>query len=351
MNFQNLTTNHYHNGPCAILHGDHYLWDSWCFTEGLQTHLYALAVERRTATGELIEATQRNEHPFHIHHFVSRDGGASWHDEGIFLRRGASAFDARSIWSGSITVAPDGDKLMAYTGIAEHGAHRPFVQSMAIARTRDGQRPDYLPQQPVSCPVRDREHILSAGYYLGPADSLGDKNGEEGGPILAWRDPFLWLDQHQRWHMFWSAKSSPTQGVIGHALLRVEGADFHIDDLYPPIFLPQNDYTQIELPKIYFDQSRDCFYLLAANCNRLNESQPANQTNRHTCLYRSNRLEDGWQPCFGNDGIVPDSEGTYGVSVIKEDFAQDRLLCIAPLDDRAGENAFGFSRTFYITLD
>ena len=341
----------YVEGAEPISHPDCYLWDSWCYSAAGLIHLYALAVERRDANGVLLAPGDRNSRPFHFHRFTSGNGGKSWSDAGCFLRhRGdGKSFDARSVWSGSISRAQDGTALVGYTGIAEYGDQRPFVQSMAVVRSRDGQRPDLLPEQPLCCPMRDRREILDAGYYLGPAESLGDKDGEGGGPILCWRDPYLWLDGQGRWHMFWAAKSSPRQGVVGHALLRESDGGFHIERLYPPISLGDNDYTQIELPKVYHDAGRGLYYMLVATCNRISESQPGSEVQRRSRLYRSPRLEDGWEPCYADDGAI-DGEAMYGLSVLEEQFSQGRLLCIAPLDERAGERALTLGPSFYLEL-
>ena len=100
--------------------------------------------------------------------------------------------DARNIWSGGVLNLGANGKLHAYTGISQGDEDHPFIQSLAIGFC--GHEEMLSHGNVILCPIRDREELLNADYYLPDANSIGSKEGEEGGPILAWRDPFLFRD-------------------------------------------------------------------------------------------------------------------------------------------------------------
>ncbi|MFK7733988.1 MAG: hypothetical protein AB8B48_20375, partial [Pseudomonadales bacterium] len=66
----------------GIIHPALYLWDAWSYQEANEFHLYSLAVGRFDADGQALDPLLRNSKPFHVRHFLSRDGGHSWTDEG-----------------------------------------------------------------------------------------------------------------------------------------------------------------------------------------------------------------------------------------------------------------------------
>ena len=88
--------------------------------------------------------------------------------------------------------------------------------------------------QPLCCPIRDRELICGAGLLPGRSrrDS-GHDDGEEGGPVMTWRDPFIFFDDQQQLHLFWAAKSKPTHGVIAHALVEQTSDGYQMVKLLP----------------------------------------------------------------------------------------------------------------------
>ena len=104
------------NGICHPLL---YLWDSWSYIEHDIMHLYCLALSRLKPDGSPIKPIERNDFPFHIRHFTSKNNGQTWKDEGCFLEAAnlSEKLNNYTIWSGSVEVLDDGKKLIAFTGL------------------------------------------------------------------------------------------------------------------------------------------------------------------------------------------------------------------------------------------
>lgn len=339
----------------GIQHPNLFLWDAWSFYEDEVIHLYCLALERYTSDQVAIDATQRNQYPFHIRHFTSTDEGKSWTDAGVFLRprSGEGRHDSRTVWSGSTEQLPDGRKLVAYTGLYEINAERCFLQNVSLAVSTDGYTVDKVAEEPLSCPSRDRAAILAMGYYLDEPQKLGHRDGENNGPILAWRDPFVFVDPQENIRLFWAAKTTSHHPVMAHALLEPQGKLFKIKKLLPPITLPDSAvYTQLELPKILYNPTDQWYYLIVATCNRLYEGQSDAEVGKAIRMYRSRSLAAGWE-AWGMDGsILFQQEHLFGMTVLKPDFANQRLLCISPYTEAAAPKlSLTFSKTFYLYLD
>ena len=253
--------------PCAssvlfhggIHHPDLWLWDSWVCRDQDLYHLYSLALARVASDGSAITPADRNEFPFHVRHFTSTNQGRSWKDRGVYFTPGKNddASYERNVWSGSVSWMSPAHKLFGFTGIKEISPDREFLQTICLGVTFSVNGLTAPPKTALSCPLRDYEKIIAAGYYLGPKESLGDNNGEEGGPILAWRDPFIFTDTDGRIHLFWSAKTGPKTPAIAHATIRQSDSEYFLETLHPPLSLPDADtYTQAEVPKIYWDEKR-----------------------------------------------------------------------------------------------
>lgn len=346
--------------PCAqtfthgIKHPDLYLWDAWSYAQGDTIHLYCLAVSRRKPDGSPLQPIERNSVPFHMRHFSSSDLGKSWRDEGCLLapRVGEGLADSKTVWSGSIEPLTENRELVAYTGLYEVDEEHGFLQNIMLAIS-DGYEIKKRADQPIICPRRDWQKITDAGYYLAPLDEIGHNDGERGGPVLAWRDPFVFIDAKKQVHLFWSAKAGPKRGAMAHALLRHDGQRFQLDKLFPPTMLPDgNRFTQFELPKIYFDENEKTYWLIASTCNRLNEGQPDEEVDKTIRLYRADSLEGPWQTWSPGGSALTGLENLFGMTVLKPDFDRKRLLCIAPYTDAAEDDiSLTFSRCFYINLD
>lgn len=352
---QNIPIAHEEVFKDGIRHPLLYLWDAWSYCEDDIIHLYCLAVNRQKKDGTVMDPSQRNSFPFHIRHFTSRDDGKTWKDEGCFLkpRLGEEKHDSKTIWSGSVEPLPNGKKLVAYTGLYEVDQDHNFLQNIALAISNDGFEIDRVADEPLSSPKRDWAEITNKGYYLDLPEKIGHNEGESGGPILAWRDPYVFIDMYERIHLFWGAKIGAHQNAMAHALLESDGDMFRIARLYPPTTLPDGtDFTQLELPKILYDAEDGLYYLIVSTCNRLFEGQSDEEVDKNVRLYRSSSIEGPWEPYGKNGSIILGAEHLFGMTVLKADFAKKRLLCIAPYTD-AATNQFRltFSPAFYVNLD
>ncbi len=339
----------------GIRHPLLYLWDAWSYCEDDMIHLYCLAVSRIKEDGTEMDSADRNSYPFHIRHFSSSDDGTTWKDEGCFLkaRLGEGKHDSKSIWSGSVEVLPNGKKLVAYTGLYEVDQDHNFLQNIALAISNNGYDIDTIAAQPLSSPIRDWTTITDLGYYLDRPELIGHNDGESGGPILAWRDPFVFVDSEDNIHLFWAAKIGTHQNAMAHALLEEDENMFRIAKLYPPTTLPDGaDFTQLELPKIHYDLENDVYYLIVSTCNRLYEGQSDEEVDKNVRLYKSSSIHGPWEPWGKKGSIILGSENLFGMTVIKTDFIKNRLLCMAPYTD-AAPNQMGltFAPAFYVELD
>ncbi len=343
----------------AIVHPELFLWDAWSYQEQETLHLYCLAISRTKPDGEPLLPAEKDNYPFHIRHFSSLDLGASWKDEGCFQQSGNAidGHDARNIWSGSIAALPGGAKIAGFTGIFEIDDTRRYLQNISLGLSADGYSVGSVLPSPLSCPLRDREQILGLGYYLDGPDTLGSNDGEEGGPVMAWRDPFIFVDSDNHIHAFWAAKTGPCVGVVAHGLIKdglIAGGDsgYSLETLYPPMSLPDGEkFTQAELPKVYCDDSTGTCYLIVSSCNRIFEGQPDSEVDKTIRLYKSASLRGPWQIAAGDNSAIKGSEGLFGMTVLQTDFANNRMLCISPRTGTVDPaEAFTIGETFYLDL-
>ncbi len=338
----------------GIKHPELFLWDAWSYVEAQTIHLYCLALTRVQSDGTVIPPQERNDVPFHIRHFTSTDNGKTWKDEGCFLEPslGTQRHDAKTIWSGSIEKLTDGRKLVAYTGLSVVDENHKFLQNIALAISDDGYIVQQIADEPLSSPLRDWDEIVNKGYYLDQPKNLGNKHGEEGGPILTWRDPFIFIDKEQQINLFWAAKIAPSKSAIARAILEVDedGILFKIAKLSSPITVPDGyEFTQLELPKVLYDAASGWYYLLASTCNRLYEGQSDAEVDKRIRLYRSKDIEGPWVSV--NNHLFP-NKSLFGPTVLKTDFKNNRLLCISPYTDADKEGlGLTFSPIFYVYLN
>ena len=339
----------FENGIC---HPALYLWDAWSYMEGDVLHLYCLAVSRLKTDGTPLQPIERNEFPFHIRHFTSENDGRSWKDEGCFFKTElwSEKFNFYSIWSGSIEALPSGEKLIAFTALEKVDQDHNFLQNIAIAISDDGYVLDQIIDIALSSPLRDWKEITKKGYYLDVPEKLGSNAGEGGGPILAWRDPFIFLDKDKKVNLFWAGKISPTKSALVRAELKKDGELYKIAKLFAPMTVPDgNEFTQLELPKVLYDAEKGMHYLIISSCNRLYEGQSDQEVDKGVRVYQSNSIEGQWKSL--GDKILG-SENLFGPTVLKTDFKNNRLLCIAPYTDAAEKNlSLTFSPVFYVYLD
>lgn len=338
----------------AILHPDLYLWDSWCGQSGNQLDLYCLALAKSQTDGQSIHPSARNQYPFHIRHFQSVDQGRHWTDKGCFQKPGQAAdrHDARNIWSGSVLDIPGKGKLAAYTALQQGDDQHPFIQSLATGFVPAGK--NFSPGKVLLCPLRDRERILNAGYYLPESASMGSKDGEEGGPILAWRDPYLFKDNKGNLMMAWAAKVSAKQPALGMASLNLD-ANFScsVKELLPPTQISSGEnFSQLEVPKLYFDPLEQRFILIISTTTRQSETQAADEVQMHHRLYTSKSLTGPWHSGGTETPILASLDNLFGLSVVSADYAERMLYCMAPYTEQAGEKLqLSFPPMFRIDLN
>jgi hypothetical protein len=151
----------------GIKHPYLYLWDAWSYCEDETLHLYCLAVPRFLSDGSELDPNERNNFPFHIRHFSSKDNGNSWKDEGCFLSTDeVSKLDFKTIWSGSVKPISDGRKLVAFTGIRSIDSNRNYHQNIALGISNDGYSVQNNSKITLSSPSKDWDEIVDKGYYF-----------------------------------------------------------------------------------------------------------------------------------------------------------------------------------------
>ena len=309
----------------GIRHPELWLWDSWVWQGGGQLHLYCLALSKRQRNGSPIAPCQRNSHAFHVREFVSADCGDTFRDAGVFFVHGTEGTaDARNVWSGHV-FGHDAN-FFAYTGVSQPSPVRPFLQSICLG-TRSGET---WKAALLNCPDRDHDAIRAAGYYLGPRDALGHVAGEEGGPILAWRDPFM-LEHPGGLRLFWSAKVGPKTPAIASADLMLGEGSYALGPLRPPLRLPDAELmTQAEVPKIYAVEGE--YVMLVAACDRLFEGQPDTEVSKTTRAYRAVDLDGDWT-AISHSSKLDGLDNLFGVSAITA--RSDKLRILGPYTEMA----------------
>ena len=323
----------------GILHPDLWLWDSWVLGGAAGTfNLYCLALSRTNFDGSAITPPERNDYQFHFRHFSTSDDGATWKDRGCLLEPGTvkDGADARNVWSGSVLKLRDDKIAFGYTGIRDCGTERPFLQTICVATGSQPNSVSEFPEEALSCPERDYEEIIGAGYYLGAKTDLGSRKGEDGGPIMGWRDPYLFRTFEGELHAVWSAKLAPTVPAVAHAVLGEADGQITLKKLLPPITLPDSHkMTQAEVPKVYRSNVTGDYFLLVSACDRLYEGQPDGELTHIHRLYRSASMQGPWQTIQPNGSALPGLDYLFGASFLETDFASGQLTVIGPHTEAA----------------
>lgn len=323
----------------GIDHPNLWLWDSWTLDGNDDLHLYCLALAKTHSDGTRILPPDRNDFTFHVRHFVSEDRGISWRDHGAIMypKQTDDGSDARNIWSGSVLGLEDKTVAFGYTGVRDCGPERSFLQTICIATGPSPAGPDSWPRAAISCPIRDYEAICDRGYYLGPRDTLGSNAGEAGGPIMAWRDPYLFTDARGELYAVWSAKVSAQEPAIALAKLKRSGTDIELAELCAPIRLPDAHLmTQAEVPKIYRDRESGDFLLMVSACDRKYEGQPDKELTHIHRLYRSASLDGPWWTYAKEESALPGLEGLFGASLLDVDLSKGYFTALGPYTENAG---------------
>lgn len=320
----------------AIQHPDLLLWDSWVMHVEGKDYLYCLALARRDHDGSPITPAQRNDYQFHFRHFESSDRGASWTDKGVALKPGniADGNDAGNVWSGGVLPIDSDQVLFGFTGISDDSPDHPFVQSINLAiGAPDG--PVHFADDAASHPVRDRDAILQMGYYLPSAEDIGHGDGEENGPITAWRDPYFYREDSGDIYAFWSAKLGPRRPAVAWGKVTIDGKDVRLD-LLPPISLPDDgDYTQAEVPKICKNLATNTYFMMISACSRLDEKQADEEVFKQLRLYKSESLSGPWKPYKAGSNVLKNMDNLFGASFLDMTVKENSFEIIAPYTERA----------------
>lgn len=325
----------------GIQHPDLWLWDSWTYQNRELAHLFCLALSRHANDGTAILAGQRNNFEFHIRHFTSENGGHVWHDKGCYLSLDdvSKELNLRNIWSGSALLLNDDSILYGFTGIQNIDDAHQYLQTIYIGTSESETSLTLPPTTPLSCPVRDFQAIREAGFYLPELEGLGANTGEESGPILAWRDPFIFQGQDGKIECVWSAKVGPRKPAVARATLTMAEGQYVIEKLHAPILLPDaEEYTQAEVPKIYWDTYNETYILLIASCNRLYEGQADSEIQKESRLYKCKSLDGPWVSFRQAGSLLNGLENQFGVSVISENYEDGHLSCIPPFTEQADDD-------------
>ncbi len=343
-------------GACfrhGIQHPQWYLWDAWSFWHENTLHLYCLALARQAANGDIIDPTKRNDHRFHVHHFLSTDNGNSWVDGGIFQQPGEAVdgHDSRNVWSGSVWANEDGDIWVGYTGIQLPAPERPFLQCLAVAPAASPDKVSAADGKVLACAHADYGTICAKGYFMDRRDRLGHVAGEPGGAILAWRDPFIFQHKAETYVVF-AAKAAPTVPAMG--VLKLQSSDpLGPLDLMPPIVLPDADkFTQFEVPKIYPVDDGRKLLMVCATTDRKTEEQPDEEVQTLIRLYFSESIDGPWMMAGTETSVLGNAENLFGATVITLDERNKQLVLMAPYTLAVGD-ALGltFAPPFTVPID
>ncbi len=298
----------------SILSEDWYLWDNYGFADAQTTHIYSQAADKRVCP-----VPEQRFSSAYWRHFVSNDRGVTWHDEGPVLcsRDDPDAYDGYTIWSGSVLKRHDGLVVAAYTGL-QRGALA--LQSMAIAVSSDGYSFERVnPERPILSAVLDYDELSSKGYYLGPRDTIGDTEREEDGTFLCFRDPFLFIDDKDKTHLYFGAKARQGKkilGALGHAVFTDDRQISAVEILAPQFVPDAGAFNLLELPNVFM--CNDTFYLIISTSRLEYFGQPDLEAQKSVRIYQSTSLNGPWQP-YGPAGthvlLQPESR-LHGLNIV-----------------------------------
>jgi hypothetical protein len=140
--------------------------------------------------------------------------------------------------------------------------------------------------------------------------------------------------------------------AIAHARIEERAGQFKLAELYPPILIPDAEsFTQLELPKIMYDDIRQQYCLIISTCNRLFEGQSDAEVDKKIRMYESRSIEGPWIAYRGDSELTLSDPHLFGLSVLNADFANRALHCISPYTEAAqADKALSISSMFTIPL-
>lgn len=177
---------------------DSWIWDSWYAFDGEYHHAFYLRASRALGNPD-----RRHRHPF-VGHAISKDL-INWEVCADALAISDSpAFDSWTTWTGSVVRNDDGKWWMFYTGTSREDSGD---EQRIGAATSD----DLFTWTKVSS-----EALVEADpskYEMLDYAKWHDQ---------AWRDPWVFKGDDQKWHMLVTARSNHgekfSRGVAGHAV-------------------------------------------------------------------------------------------------------------------------------------
>lgn len=195
-----------------------WIWDCWTADDGQRFHLFFLCASRD------LDAEDRHFHA-RVGHAVSTDL-VSWErraDALVPASGGASGYDSRSVWTGSVIREGDGWRMFR-TGLSRRDSG--LVQRIGSDTSADLDTwvPDTGTQWPLEADSRYYERSLVDEY---------------------WRDPWVLRDDDGLWHMYITARvpgAGVGRGVIGHAV-SIDGSRWAVA---PPLSAPDR-FEQVEV--------------------------------------------------------------------------------------------------------
>jgi beta-fructofuranosidase len=203
-----------------------WIWDSWIADDGDRYHLFFLRAPRALGDPGLRHTAAT------IGHATSRDL-VDWEVHADALRPEAGRWDDVALWTGSVARGDDGVWRMYYTGLSSVPGRGVKDQRLGLAESDDlmtwrrvGDGPLLAPDPRWYCTLHD-DRALSE----------------------TWRDPFVYRDPDDGWHMLITArdKDAPrrSDGVLAHAT----SPDLVRWELGPPVTEPAG-FGQIEVPQV-----------------------------------------------------------------------------------------------------
>lgn len=205
---------------------DSWVWDSWYAHDGWLHHAFYLRASRGLGDPE-----RRHRYPS-VGHAVSINL-RTWSvlPDAIAVSE-APAFDDWTTWTGSVVRNDAGLWHMFYTGSA-HGDGG-VVQRIGIATSANLH--DWQKEPATAVIEADRR------WY--------EKAGTSGWPGEAWRDPFVFRGDDDRWHMYVTARAGEGpvrgRGVVGHCT----SPDLREWEVQPPITRPGTGFGHLEVIQV-----------------------------------------------------------------------------------------------------
>lgn len=205
---------------------DHWVWDSWSTRDDSGFHhLFFLRASRA-----LLDPDRRH-HRASIGHAVSDDLARWTLAADALVPSDSPAWDDMATWTGSVVRGDDGMWRLFYTGVSR--AEDGLVQRIGVAHSEDllaWRRPS-------------ADFLLEADARWYEKLDLGVWFDE------AWRDPWVFRADDDRWHMLITARARSGdpdgRSVIGHAV----SDDLDNWEVLPPLTEPAG-WGQMEVPQV-----------------------------------------------------------------------------------------------------